>query len=50
MKTIKYLPKSKLEGYVQFVPENLEDYDAQDIPVELIEEFFIILGFIKKFF
>jgi hypothetical protein len=50
MKTIKYLRKSKLKGHVQFVPENLEDCDAQDIPVELIEKFFIVLGSIKKFF
>jgi phage repressor protein C with HTH and peptisase S24 domain len=50
MRTIKYLRKSKLEGHVQFVPENLEDYDAQDMPIELIEKFFIVLGSIKKFF
>jgi phage repressor protein C with HTH and peptisase S24 domain len=50
MRTIKYLRKSKVEGHVQFVPENLEDYDAQDMPIELIEKFFIVLGSIKKFF
>ena len=50
MRTIKYLRKSKLENHVEFVPENLIDYDAQDMPIELIEKFFIVLGSIKKFF
>ena len=50
MRTIKYLRKSKLEGHIEFVPENLVDYDAQDMPIELIDKFFIVLGSIKKFF
>jgi len=50
MRTIKYLRKSKLEGHIEFVPENLVDYDAQDMPLELIDKFFIVLGSIKKFF
>jgi len=28
----------------------LVDYDAQDMPLELIDKFFIVLGSIKKFF
>jgi len=50
MRTIKYIRKSDREGHVKFVPENTRDFDEQDMPIELIEKFFLVLGSIKKFF
>lgn len=50
MRTIKYIRKSEKEGHVKFVPENTRDFDEQDMPVELIQKFFLVLGSIKKFF
>lgn len=50
MRTIKYIRKSEKENHVKFVPENLQDFDSQDMPIELIEKFFLVLGSIKKFF
>lgn len=50
MRTIKYIRKSDKEGCVKLVPENTRDFDEQDMPLELIEKFFLVLGSIKKFF
>lgn len=50
MRTIKYIRKSKVDGHIRFVPENMENYDPQDMPLELIQKFFLVLGSIKKFF
>lgn len=50
MRTIKYLRKSQQDKYIKFVPENTTEYDDQDMPIELIQKFFLVLGSIKKFF
>ena len=50
MRTIKYIRKSEKDGCLRFVPENIEDFDEQDMPIELIQSFFLVLGAIKKFF
>lgn len=50
MRTIKYIRKSEKENHVKFVPENIKDFDEQDMPIELIDKFFLVLGSIKKFF
>jgi len=50
MRTIKYIRKSNKDGYIRFVPENKLDFDEQDMPISLIQNFFLVLGSIKKFF
>jgi hypothetical protein len=47
---VKYIRKSEDPDCILFVPENLNDYDQQNMPLTLIDKIFIVLGSIKKFF
>lgn len=48
-RTVKRIELSDREGYIRLIPSNTE-YQAQEIPINMITKVYAVLGSIRKFF
>ncbi len=48
-RTVKRIELSDREGYIRLIPSNSE-YQAQEIPINMITKVYAVLGSIRKFF